>query len=106
MGWVDRFLMLLMCDAPGTPNLQQIQRMFQKLLADRLQLRFHHEKREMSTYVLTVAKSGPKLTLSSEDPNGYHSLLGLTAARDEGAQSLYGGFRSPLAVRHHRPTCS
>jgi uncharacterized protein (TIGR03435 family) len=64
-------------DAPGTPNLEQIQRMFQKLLADRLQLRFHHEKREMSTYILTVAKSGPKLTLSSEDPNGYHSLLGL-----------------------------
>ncbi len=64
-------------DIPGTPSLPQIQRMFQKLFADRLQLSFHHEKREMSTYILTVAKSGAKVTLSSEDPNSFHSLLGI-----------------------------
>lgn len=43
-------------NAPGTPSLEQIQIMFQKLFADRLQLSFHHEKREMPTYIHTVAK--------------------------------------------------
>ncbi len=64
-------------DAPGTPNVRQIQIMFQKLFADRLQLKFHHEKREMSTYLLSVAKGGPKLTVSPDDATGYPSLLGM-----------------------------
>jgi uncharacterized protein (TIGR03435 family) len=34
---------------------------FRKLLADRFQLTFHHEKREMAAYVLTVGKTGQKL---------------------------------------------
>ena len=35
--------------------------MIKKLLADRFQLTFHHDKREMSAYVLTVSKDGHKL---------------------------------------------
>jgi uncharacterized protein (TIGR03435 family) len=62
-------------DTPGTPDLQQVKVMFQKLLADRLQLKFHLEKRELSAYVLTVGKNGPKL-IKSQDPNGMPSLLG------------------------------
>lgn len=41
--------------------------MLQKLLADRFQLAFHREQREMSSYELVVAKGGPKLKAS--DPN-------------------------------------
>jgi uncharacterized protein (TIGR03435 family) len=41
--------------------------MLQKLLADRFQLTFHREQREMSVYVLTIAKGGSKLKAS--DPN-------------------------------------
>ena len=36
----------------------------QKLIADRFKLTFHHDKRELSVYALSVAKSGPKLTKS------------------------------------------
>jgi uncharacterized protein (TIGR03435 family) len=36
--------------------------MIRKLLADRFGLKFHHDKREMSAYVLTVGKDGNKLT--------------------------------------------
>jgi uncharacterized protein (TIGR03435 family) len=36
--------------------------MIRKLLADRFQLKFHKEKRDMAAYVLTVAKGGQKLT--------------------------------------------
>jgi uncharacterized protein (TIGR03435 family) len=44
-----------------------LQVMLQKLLADRFQLAFHREQREMSVYTLMVAKGGSKLKTS--DPN-------------------------------------
>ena len=41
----------------------------QKLLADRFQLKFHKENRELSSYILTGAKGGQKMTAGSTDPN-------------------------------------
>jgi len=49
----------------GRPNLEQRFLMIQKLLADRFQLRFHYEKRDLPIYVITVAKDGLKLTVSN-----------------------------------------
>ena len=49
-------------DTPGKPNLHQQQEMIQKLLADRFQLKFHSEKRELPAYAIHIAKGGPKLT--------------------------------------------
>lgn len=57
----DRYDINALPDAEGVPNSQQIQVMIRKLLADRFQLKFHHEQREMSAFVLSVAKSGEKL---------------------------------------------
>ena len=57
-------------DQPGVPNLKQQQQMLQKLLADRFQLKFHHDRRDLSVYAITVLKSGPRLTKSAGDPNG------------------------------------
>ncbi|MGP8252812.1 MAG: TIGR03435 family protein [Terracidiphilus sp.] len=48
-------------DAPGQPNIKQMGIMVQKLLADRCQLKFHHETRELSVYAIVVAPGGPKL---------------------------------------------
>ena len=62
-------------DTPGSPNRQQLKTMVQKLLADRFQLKFHRDKKELSAYVLTVAKSGSKLKKSDGDPNGLPSLF-------------------------------
>ena len=45
----------------GVPNSEQIRIMIRKLLADRYGLKFHHEKRDMSAYVLTVGKDGQRL---------------------------------------------
>jgi uncharacterized protein (TIGR03435 family) len=36
--------------------------MITKLLVERFSLKFHHDKRDLSAFVLTVAKTGPKLT--------------------------------------------
>jgi uncharacterized protein (TIGR03435 family) len=56
-------------DGEGEPSIKQWQSMVRKLMADRFQLRFHYEKRELSVYALTVAKTGHKLTRSQGDPN-------------------------------------
>ena len=56
-------------DAEGIPNETQIRTMLQKLLAERFKLTFHHDKRELSVYVISVASGGPKITKSTSDPN-------------------------------------
>ncbi len=56
-------------DVPGQPNQEQLRIMIKKLLADRFQLKFHKDQKEMPAYVLTVAKGGPKMKKSEADPN-------------------------------------
>ncbi len=60
-------------DVPGAPNKDQLAAMVQKLLADRYQLKFHKETKELPAYVLTVAKTGQKMTKSE----GQGTLPGL-----------------------------
>lgn len=43
--------------------------MLQKLLADRFQLAFHRDEKEMGVYALTVAKGGSKLKESTLSPD-------------------------------------
>jgi uncharacterized protein (TIGR03435 family) len=62
-------------DGEGQPNEAQWKTMIQKLLADRFQLKFHHETKELSVYALVVAKGGPKTTKSDGDPSGPPSLM-------------------------------
>jgi uncharacterized protein (TIGR03435 family) len=64
----------------GQPNTKQWQIMIQKMLADRFQLTFHHEKKELSVYAITVGKNGPKLTKSAGDPNGLYGAGGPPSA--------------------------
>jgi uncharacterized protein (TIGR03435 family) len=58
-------------DGDGAPNDQQWKDMMQKLLAERFALTFHRDKKELSVYLLSVARGGPKLTKSAADPNGH-----------------------------------
>jgi uncharacterized protein (TIGR03435 family) len=58
----DRYDIAAVPDIDGAPNPEQVRSMIRKLLTDRFKLTFHKEKRDMSAYVLTVAKSGQKLT--------------------------------------------
>jgi uncharacterized protein (TIGR03435 family) len=62
-------------DVPGQPNVAQIKIMLQKLLEDRFQLKFHREKKELSVYAITAAKSGLKISKSEADPNGLPGLF-------------------------------
>ena len=57
-------------DTAGMPNAKQLKGMMQKLLAERFALTFHRDKKELSVYAITVAKTGAKLAKSDGDPNG------------------------------------
>lgn len=57
----DRYDIDAVPEQEGIPNPEQIRIMIRKLLADRFKLIFHHDQRDMSAYVLTVAKEGNKL---------------------------------------------
>jgi uncharacterized protein (TIGR03435 family) len=57
-------------DVEGVPSQKQQGIMLQKLLADRFQLKFHHEQKELPVYAITVAKGGPKMTKSTAAPDG------------------------------------
>ncbi len=58
----DRYDIDAVPDVEGAPNPAQVRSMIRKLLTDRFQLKFHHDQREMSAFVLTVGKTGQKLT--------------------------------------------
>lgn len=62
-------------DGEGAPSDKQWRSMLQKLIVERFQFKTHRDKKEMSVYVLSVAKSGPKLTKSDGDPNGLPGLF-------------------------------
>jgi uncharacterized protein (TIGR03435 family) len=62
--WVEkeRFDIAGTSDQGESPNVEQMRSMVRKLLADRFLLKLHHATRELSAFVLTVGKSGSKLT--------------------------------------------
>jgi uncharacterized protein (TIGR03435 family) len=70
-------------DVEGRPSQKQIGIMLQKLLADRFQLVFHRDKKELSVYAVEVGKGGPKMTKTASAPNdppgfGFRKLGDLT----------------------------
>ncbi len=77
----ERFDISAEPDGEGEPSFKQWQSMVGKLMADRFQLKFHYEKRELPVYVLTIAKTGPKLTKSQSANTG----LGFGAPGNFGA---------------------
>jgi uncharacterized protein (TIGR03435 family) len=66
----DKFDMTGKPDVPGQPNVDQMKTMIQKLLADRFQLKFHFDKRELPAYAVRVAKTEAKIIRSQDDPKG------------------------------------
>jgi uncharacterized protein (TIGR03435 family) len=56
-------------DVPGQPNLHQMELMVQKMLPERFALKFHHEQRELSVYIITATSAGPKMSKTTAGPN-------------------------------------
>jgi uncharacterized protein (TIGR03435 family) len=70
--WViaDKYDVVAQPDIAGKPSPKQLRSMVKKLLADRFQLKFHSEQKELSVYVLSVAKTGPQMRKNESDPDG------------------------------------
>ncbi|MES2394090.1 MAG: TIGR03435 family protein [Acidobacteriota bacterium] len=79
--WIekDRYDIVATPDREGAPTAEQVRIMIRKLLADRFQLKFHHDKRELSAFVLTIGKGGSKL--QPAQPNGNLHGIGMQPAR-------------------------
>jgi uncharacterized protein (TIGR03435 family) len=75
-GWMEsqKYDLMAKPDVDGTPSTAQLRTMVQKLLAERFQLAFHHDKKELSVYTLNVTKTGAKLT-RTEHAGGLPSLF-------------------------------
>ena len=71
----DKFDITGRPDKPGQPNVNQLKLMLQKLVADRFQLKFHNEKKELPAYTINVLKSGVKIKKSEADPNSLPGLF-------------------------------
>jgi uncharacterized protein (TIGR03435 family) len=71
----DKFDIDAKPDGEGAPSDKQWKGMLQKLLVERYKLTFHRDKKELSVYVLSAAKTGPKLSKSQGDPNGLPGLF-------------------------------
>lgn len=95
-------------NVPGQPDPLQMQSMMKKLLAERFGLKFHMVKKEMSAYVISVAKGGPKLTASTADPRtgsgfGFRKLGDLMYSNitmDGFASWMQGGVFDRPCVNH------
>jgi uncharacterized protein (TIGR03435 family) len=61
-------------DREGVPSLDQWKIMLQKLVVERCKLSFHQDQREMAVYVLSVGKTGSRLTPSLGNAMGLPGL--------------------------------
>jgi uncharacterized protein (TIGR03435 family) len=99
----DHFDLDVLPDHEGLPSLEQARGIVRKLLADRFALKFHAETKELSVYVLSVAKSGPKFTKSESDPSSPPGLGGppgrymvRNASMEEFAMLMQGTLDRPV----------
>ncbi len=109
-GWAESEEYMIVAKPPeGSPpinpkNLPRetvfLQRI-QALLADRFQLKVHHEKRDMPVYVLVVAKGGPKLK-EGDAAQPFRLRIGKGSISNDGGAKI-GTLASVLSNNFDRP---
>jgi uncharacterized protein (TIGR03435 family) len=80
----DRYDITALTPGDVQPNLDEQRSMLRKLLADRFQLIFHRESRELPVYAITVVKSGPKLKPSTSEPGTPAKLISTMFSEEKG----------------------
>ena len=68
-GWLDTERYDIVAKMPPGATKEQFALMLQNLLASRFKMTLHHETKNLPLYELVVAKNGPKLKQSVDDPN-------------------------------------
>ena len=67
--WLDTERYDIVAKVPAGATKEQVNVMWQNLLADRFGVKLHHESKDFQVEELVVAKGGSKLKASAEDPN-------------------------------------
>jgi uncharacterized protein (TIGR03435 family) len=81
-GWMDsdKFDVVAKPEGDQVPE-DQLRKMLQTLLADRLQLKFHHEMKELQAYAFVVGKTGSKMKARTPGDGGPGFRLVFQGAR-------------------------
>jgi uncharacterized protein (TIGR03435 family) len=66
--WIDSERYAISAKVPAEATKEQVLVMWQTLLAQRFQLKFHRETKELPVFEVVVAKGGPKLKESTPEP--------------------------------------
>jgi uncharacterized protein (TIGR03435 family) len=84
--WTDADRYDILASTPGEvqPNLDEQMAMLRKLLADRFQLSFHREPKELPVYAITVAKGGSKLKPSTAPSGTLPELINFIYPEEKG----------------------
>ena len=93
----DKYDLSAVPDQDGVPSDLQWKAMLQQLIADRFKLTIHHEQKELSVYVLSVDKDGPR-NLTKSDSTAPDFNLSIDAAPEGMALTLQRGSMTNLAV--------
>lgn len=90
-------------ETPLTPASADVRPMVQALIAERFQLKFHRETREIPVYVLTVAKNGHKMKARTEGDGGAPTSMLFRGAnlpaRNTSISMLVGGMQKLVLDR-------
>jgi uncharacterized protein (TIGR03435 family) len=96
--------------APGVPSEEDLRSMFQVLLEERFKLKYRWDTRELVSYDLTLAKSGPKLRIADSNCKGIASRIASRRSADPepGVSRLAGcgsieGLIAALSARLNSP---
>jgi uncharacterized protein (TIGR03435 family) len=72
----DRYDIAAKAEGDGVLSREQSKKMLQALLADRFQLKFHYDTKELPVYALVVTKNGPKFKESAPDAQSLMTMGG------------------------------
>jgi uncharacterized protein (TIGR03435 family) len=90
--WLSEVSLDIVAKAATPVSEEQLYLMLRTLLAERLGVKAHFERREMPVYALTISKGGPKFSESkTEGP--------LVVGRDKGAQIIQRASMRDLAAQ-------
>jgi len=93
--WVERgqlqeYDIVIGTQVGGVPQVDQLPRMLQAVLADRFRLKFHRDTKELPAFDLVAGEGGPKFTVAAPCPANRGDLC---------ARELIG--MGPLGVMHY-----
>ena len=92
----ERFDVDAKAEDPSKATEAQLLEMLKGLLADRFQLKFHREEKEIQGFILTVAKNGPKFQESAKDATGPHIQAALKV--DNGGMQSIDAHKGTMAT--------